>query len=72
MADLGQLEPAFPRGHRYDGHNGLTMRDYFAAAALQGLLACPIQPQSGTSMYARDAYAVADAMLIARSEKSND
>lgn len=44
---------------------GMTLRDYFAAKALQGLLACPIQPQSGPDMYARDAYAMADAMLAA-------
>jgi hypothetical protein len=42
------------------------MRDYFAGKALQGMLACPIQPQSGADMYARDAYKVADAMIAAR------
>lgn len=42
------------------------LRDHFAGLAMQGLLACPVQPQSGPEMYARDAYAVADAMLRAR------
>lgn len=46
---------------------GMTLRDYFAAKAMQGMLACPVQPQSGADMYARDAYFVADAMLKARS-----
>ena len=45
---------------------GMTLRDYFAAKAMQGMLACPVQPQSGADMYARDAYFVADAMLKAR------
>lgn len=47
-------------------HPGMTLRDYFAAKAMQGLLACPLQPQSGEDMYAKDAYAMADAMLKAR------
>ena len=42
------------------------LRDHFAGLAMQGLLACPVQPQSGPEMYARDAYAVADAMLEVR------
>jgi hypothetical protein len=42
------------------------LRDHFAGLAMQGLLACPVQPQSGPDMYARDAYAVADAMIEAR------
>jgi hypothetical protein len=46
----------------------MTLRDYFAAKAMQGMLACPIQPQSGADMYARDAYHVADAMMKARDE----
>ena len=45
---------------------GMSLRDYFAAKAMQGLLACPMQPQSGPDMYARDAYALADAMLEVR------
>jgi hypothetical protein len=26
-------EPAFPRDHRHDGHNGMTLRQYYKAAA---------------------------------------
>ena len=61
--------PAFPtpRYERGDMYSlGMTLRDYFAAKAMQGMLACPVQPQSGADMYARDAYVVADAMLKAR------
>jgi len=43
-----------------------ALRDRFAMAAMQGLLACHIQPQSDPDMYARDAYVIADAMMEAR------
>ena len=48
---------------------GMTLRDWFAGMAMQGLLACPVQPQSGPDMYARDAYTLADAMLKERSKE---
>ena len=65
--------PAFPtQESRYPDHPpatlGMTLRDYFAAKALQGLLSSSTQPQSGADMIARDAYTVADAMLIERSK----
>lgn len=63
---MSNQEPAFPRDHTADGHNGMTLRDYFAACALQGMLACRVQPQSGADMFARDAYTLADAMLAER------
>ena len=63
--------PAFPtladNGHAMN-QDGMTLRDWFAGKAMQGLFACPMQPQSGPEMYARDAYAVADAMLKERSK----
>jgi hypothetical protein len=47
--------------------DGMTLRDYFAAKAMQGLMACAenygdIRP----SLCAVDAYRCADAMLKAR------
>jgi len=39
------------------------LRQQFAALAMQGLLACPIQPQSGPEMFARDAVVMADALI---------
>ena len=61
------LPPLGPDGTSAAGYpfvsSGISIRDYFAAKALQGMLACPVQPQSGPDMYARDAYALADAML---------
>ena len=47
-------------------HQGLTMRDYFAAAAMQGMVA---QPESGgwtAEGIAKAAYQQASAMLSAR------
>lgn len=47
---------------------GMTLRDYFAAKALQGMLATSNRPQSDEHMFARDAYTVADAMLAERAK----
>jgi len=48
---------------------GLTMRDYFAAAALNALLSTPRTEtkEDPPARYAEIAYAYADAMLVARS-----
>jgi hypothetical protein len=48
----------------------MTLRDYFAAKAMQGMLANqhPYQA-SDEHMFARDAYTLADAMLKARADK---
>lgn len=63
--------PAFPvtlpSGESYQGqlrHDGMTLRDYFAAKAMQAMLTrdCPIC----TSSMANDAYIYADSMLAAR------
>jgi hypothetical protein len=72
MSTTNNGGPAFPTTDpnyeaKYAGE-GMSLRDYFAAKAMQGLLACPMQPQSGPDMYAHDAYALADAMLKARGE----
>jgi hypothetical protein len=65
--------PAFPRDHRYFGHNGMTLRDWFAGQALAGIMAR--MEQSGFELGiengdwtcpAGDAYDVAEAMLAER------
>lgn len=70
--------PAFPlpvdddrdcRGLFESGYGGMTLRDYFAAKAMQGLLAAQIHgfndsPANGP--FARLAYEMADAMLKTR------
>lgn len=45
-------------------HQGLTMRDYFAAKVMQGMIVGVEKPATG--YIARAAYAMADAMLAAR------
>ena len=56
--------PAFPAHPSALGdHDGMTLRDYFAAKAMQALLTR--RPLSGGEV-ARDAYIIADAMLKAR------
>ena len=49
---------------------GMTLRDYFAAKAMQGMLAYSyLHPLSMEAGCARDAYAMADAMLEAKEEE---
>jgi hypothetical protein len=63
--------PAFPtqNGCRYDA--GMSLRDYFAAAALQGILVNKeLFFDQSNEATARCAYEVADAMLTARKEEA--
>lgn len=62
--------PAFPANHfdLAEGEHGMTLRDYFAAHALQGLLAVPVDSPPGPDLYARAAYLMADAMLKERAK----
>ena len=59
--------PAFPHIDSGCGRfeAGMTLRDYFAAKALQGLMATTLTT-SDTALIARDCYAMANAMLKAR------
>jgi hypothetical protein len=68
---------AFPRPETSSssrgGDPGMTLRDYFAAAALQGICsggALAVLAETGTSAtgYAKGAYLIADEMIKARSE----
>jgi hypothetical protein len=46
---------------------GMTLRDYFAAKAMQGLIGSPLCEASfSVNKKAEDAYLIADAMLKAR------
>jgi hypothetical protein len=53
-----------PSGHS----EGMTLRDYFAAKAMQGLLVDPERVDDSRQECARLSYAMADAMLKAREE----
>lgn len=70
--------PAFPtveaKGANH-GEPGMTLRDYFAAKAMQGLMgrvwADPItglQPDNLIGVWAKSAYEVADAMMEDRNK----
>ena len=62
-------EPSFVERDDILGYNrGMSLRDYFAAKAVQGLLAqsCGTALESDPSRGAQYAYAIADAMLKAR------
>lgn len=65
---------AFPAMHSIDGNlitepkeqfNGMTLRDYFAAKAIQGLTAQYGVPRNGYDIIS-DSYKIADAMLKQR------
>jgi len=64
--------PAFPttedHGLNY-GMFGMTLRDYFAAKAMQGLIASLVEGEDFTERGTEWAYKVADAMLKARGEE---
>ena len=56
--------PAFPRPATNHCHSqdGMTLRDYFAAAALQGMLA-NVEENATPAGYVEAAYEFADTML---------
>lgn len=65
--------PAFPRpaseAHQHGMHSpqdGMTLRDYFAAKAMQGICASGPTANWTDGRIARSAYEMADAMLEAR------
>jgi hypothetical protein len=65
--------PAFPQPY-FRGLDGMSLRDYFAAQALTGVLASAAEkyldaygPGRAHERIAEDAYFLADAMLVARS-----
>ncbi len=66
--------PAFPYeertgdGQPYRDHFGMSLRDYFAAKAMQGIATRGVQNANGDILeyIALDAYRLADAMLEAR------
>jgi len=65
--------PAFPRNILDHGHgvsathqSGMTLRDYFAAKAMQGLIVAYADDRRDVDANSERAYEVADAMLKAR------
>lgn len=78
-APINDGGPAFPRDERYLGHNGMTLRDWFAGQALVGFLMQPFDAsieeigetwEQALERIPRGAYGYADAMLVARAKGS--
>ena len=69
MSNTNTGGPAFPTTkpleHWGDPNQGMTLRDYFAAKAMQGDLIAGVHPDDFNTC-AHRAYLVADAMLKAR------
>ncbi len=69
MSEINTGGPAFPLQsigpEFHHGYSGMTLRDYFAAKAMQGCLGDPDLVMSRDEI-ASWAYQVADAMLEAR------
>jgi hypothetical protein len=72
MSNTNTGEPAFPlvydvpeEGLRHI-YEGMTLRDYFAAKAMQAFLSRDSSCTCPDEIVARDAYNAADAMLKAR------
>jgi len=68
---------AFPNNYLGEAHKGMTLRDYFAAKAMQGIFDSAIEwfptdqkaDEESLKLFkdiAQDSYAMADAMLKAR------
>jgi hypothetical protein len=65
MSDINTGGPAFPSPREHTTKQGMTLRDYFAAQAVQGYVG---QGRSyDFADIAQASYRVADAMLSARS-----
>ena len=75
MSNTNTGGPAFPAGERFEGVDGwqtepgMTLRDYFAAKAMQGIFASGNLPDSvSDEEIAAAVYKTADAMIKARGE----
>jgi hypothetical protein len=66
MKDTGG--PAFPTDHNKNVAEGMTLRDYFAAKAMQGMLSGRNNLPLERDKWAIAAYELADAMLAERTK----
>jgi hypothetical protein len=60
----GQAFPTHPNGALI--HDGMTLRDYFAAKAMEAYLTYALEQNAPKGVVATAAYKMADAMLKAR------
>ncbi|MDN7970645.1 hypothetical protein QZM91_24145 [Burkholderia multivorans] len=70
MNEINDGGPAFPEVpgecNVYQGKPGMTLRDYFAAKAMNGICASGPGLNITDAAIAREAYGITDAMLRAR------
>ena len=66
---MDKTPTAFPWTHDNITCTGMTLRDYFAAKAMQGFLAT-VKVDCPDNLIAEDAYNLADAMLKAREKNA--
>jgi len=75
MSEIKDGGPAFPPNGEWKDHQGMSLRDYFAARAMQSLIAimhanhASAGSNEGMASIADGAYGIADAMLRAREAK---
>jgi len=66
MSNQSAFPWAIDDGQKIVGNKGMTLRDYFAAKAMQGIVSRGIIDSAPIETYANNAYKMADAMLKAR------
>lgn len=67
MSKHEQGGPAFPTNEGYT-YDGMTLRDYIAVKAMQGMLAADTEWTMNAGLIAEHAYEQADAMLVERTK----
>ena len=65
MSEINTGGPAFPRPGDFNPQIGMTLRDYFAAKAMQAMTT---RFEANEGLLAAYSYKVADAMIQARGE----
>jgi len=71
MSEINTGGPAFPSGYEVPEYHGMTLRDYFAAKAMQGFIAYATHKgiyAPPDEELAKVSYQLADAMLKARGQ----
>lgn len=74
MSNINDGGPAFPvqesmissGSEGVPASSGMSLRDYFAAKAMQGICAIPTSANMEVASISKSAYLMADAMLAAR------
>jgi len=66
MSDIPAFPVSFKWGKELSQYNGMTLRDYFAAKAMQALLVRETKICDDPLLYTGAAYDLADAMMKER------